>query len=52
MTVAPMTLALREFLQARGVASADASALVDAWLKALLLHVALWSRPYVHERDW
>ena len=50
--VAPMTLALREFVAARGLSADEATPIVDAWLKALLLHVALWSRPYVSEGDW
>lgn len=50
--VAPMTLALREFVAERDVSDEDATAMADAWLKALLLHVALWSRPYVLDEDW
>jgi hypothetical protein len=52
VTAAPMTIALREFLAERGVAGEQAARLLDAWLKALLLHVALWSHPYVREGDW
>lgn len=52
VTVAPMTLALREFIVARGVSRDDAGSIADAWMKALLLHVALWSRPYVNAADW
>lgn len=44
---APMTEALRDF-----VPEAERVELIDAWLKSLLLQVALWSRAYVPAEDW
>jgi hypothetical protein len=43
---------VKPFLAARGASTADAEAMHSAWCKATLLHVALWSRPYVSESDW
>lgn len=37
---------------ARDVAPAEAEAMHRAWCKAVLLQVALWSRPYVAEGEW
>ena len=35
-----------------GVSNADAAGIRAAWLKSLLLQVALWSRSYVAADDW
>lgn len=42
---------IRPFL-AKDVPPADAEAMHGAWCKAVLLQVALWSRPYVAESEW
>ena len=42
---------IRPFL-AKDIPPADAEAMYGAWCKAVLLQVALWSRPYVAESDW
>jgi hypothetical protein len=42
---------IKPFL-AKGSAPADAEAMHRAWCKAVLLQVALWSRPYAAESDW
>lgn len=42
---------IRPFL-AKDSTPAEAEAMHRAWCKAVLLHVALWSRPYVAESDW
>lgn len=42
---------IRPFLAAGGT-PADADAMHRAWCKAVLLQVALWSRPYVAENVW
>jgi hypothetical protein len=42
---------IRPFLLT-GVTPAEADAMHSAWCKAVLLQVALWSRPYTAEADW
>lgn len=45
----PLTSTVGPFLVARGVEEERASSLAAAWTKALVLQLALWSRPYVEE---
>lgn len=45
--VFPVTATLRPFLERGGHALAEVDAMHDAWRKAVLLTVILWSRPYV-----
>lgn len=42
----------REFLARGGHSASDVDAMHAAWTKAVLLHVALWSRPYAAPGDW
>jgi hypothetical protein len=42
---------IKPFLS-QGVTPAEAEAMHRAWCKAVLLQVALWSRPYVAESEW
>jgi hypothetical protein len=42
----------REFLARGGHSAAEVDAMYAAWTKAVLLHVALWSRPYAVPGDW
>lgn len=42
----------RAFLAGNGATHEDVDHMYDAWCKALLLHVTLWSRAYVPAADW
>jgi hypothetical protein len=42
----------REFLARGGDSAAEVEAMYAARTTAVLLHVALWSRPYARPRDW
>jgi hypothetical protein len=50
--VAPVVLSVRRFLDGRGYSEAEIDGMSQAWTKAVLLHVVLWSRPYVREGLW
>jgi hypothetical protein len=52
ITIYPMATTLAPFLAEAGVAPDRAERLADAWMKSLILHVTLWSYPYVQEGDW
>jgi hypothetical protein len=43
---------LKPFLTKKGHNATDAEKMNQAWLKSLLLQIALWSVPYVKEGDW
>lgn len=43
---------MRPFLAVKGHRAEEVDAMHRAWCKAVLLHVTLWSRPYVSENDW
>ncbi|HEV3495833.1 MAG TPA: protoglobin domain-containing protein [Actinomycetes bacterium] len=48
----PVTTTLRPFLAAPGVAAEEVDAMHQAWVKAVLLQLILWSHPYVREGDF
>ncbi|WP_017604985.1 protoglobin domain-containing protein [Nocardiopsis alkaliphila] len=48
----PITATMREFLGKKGHDAEQVEAMHQAWFKAVTLHVALWSRPYVRGDDW
>ncbi|MCB9589156.1 MAG: protogloblin ApPgb [Polyangiaceae bacterium] len=50
--VFPVTFTLRPFLGKAGHSSADVERMYQAWLKACLLQVTLWSHPYVKDGDF
>lgn len=50
--VYPITATMRDFLAKKGHSSAQVEAMQQAWFKAVTLHVALWSRPYVRDDRW
>jgi len=50
--VAPVVLSVRRFLDRYGYSEAEIDGMCQAWTKAVLLHVVLWSRPYVREGLW
>lgn len=45
----PITTTLKPFLAKNGDAPADVVKMHDAWVKAVLLQVILWSHPYVKD---
>lgn len=42
----PITLTIRQFLRADGADDAEVDAMYQAWFKAVMLSVVLWTRPY------
>jgi hypothetical protein len=50
--VGPVVLGVRRFLDGHGFSAAEIDGMCQAWTKAVLLHVVLWSRPYVREGLW
>lgn len=43
---------IRHLLAAKGHGAEEVDRMHQAWTKALVLHVALWSHPYVRDGDW
>lgn len=43
---------VRPFLRRQGHSEQDVDGMHRAWCKMVLLHVTLWTRPYVAESDW
>ncbi|HJV12597.1 MAG TPA: protoglobin domain-containing protein [Propionibacteriaceae bacterium] len=48
----PITTTLKPFLASGGAAPEDVDAMHQAWVKAVLLQVILWSQPYVREGEF
>jgi hypothetical protein len=48
----PITTTLKPFLADGGAAPEEVEAMQQAWVKAVLLQVILWSYPYVREGDF
>ena len=48
----PITTTLKPFLADRGVTPDEVEAMHQAWVKAVLLQVILWSQPYVRDGDF
>jgi hypothetical protein len=48
----PFTQAMRPFLADPSLSPTEVEAMFQAWSKAVLLQVALWSYPYVKEGDY
>jgi hypothetical protein len=48
----PITTTLKPFLAEQGASDADVEAMHQAWVKAVLLQVILWSHPYVRDGDF
>jgi hypothetical protein len=48
----PVITRVRSYLGAEVSAPADVNAMQAAWAKSVLIQIALWSRPYVHEGWW
>ena len=43
---------IRAFLEESGRSAEDVQKMHDAWIKSMLLHQALWTRPYVADCLW
>lgn len=43
---------IRPFLKEGGYSSSEIQLIQDAWAKSMLLHLALWARPYVADCLW
>jgi hypothetical protein len=48
----PITTTLKPFLAKGGAGADEVEAMHQAWVKAVLLQVILWSHPYVREGDF
>jgi hypothetical protein len=48
----PITTTLKPFLAEGGAEAAEVEAMHQAWVKAVLLQVILWSHPYVRDGDF
>jgi hypothetical protein len=48
----PITTTLRPFLARQGASGEEVAAMQQAWVKAVLLQVILWSHPYVRDGDF
>lgn len=46
-----MILPIRKFFN-EAIGDDELKVLEDAWIKAVLLHVTLWSRPYMEDALW
>ena len=47
-----VALTARRFFSEAGLSGEELQSLEDAWTKAVLLHVTLWSRPYAKDTYW
>lgn len=50
--IAPIVLTIRDFLAKNGHSPQEVDRMHQAWLKAVVLQVALWSLPYAQEGDY
>jgi hypothetical protein len=48
----PITATLKPFLASGGATAEEVDAMHQAWVKAVLLQVILWSHPYVRDGDF
>jgi Protoglobin len=48
----PITTTLRPFLAGEGTSDEEVQVMQQAWVKAVLLQVILWSHPYVRDGDF
>jgi protoglobin len=48
----PITATMKEFLAKKGHDQHDVERMHQAWFKAVVLHVTLWTRPYVEGGLW
>lgn len=49
---APVITTTRDFLRRNGHPAEEVERMHDAWAKAVMLHVTLWTWPYAKDGDW
>jgi hypothetical protein len=52
LLIFPVTFTLKPFLAKKGHSPEDVEKMYAAWVKSCLLHVTLWSHPYVKDGDF
>jgi hypothetical protein len=52
VSIWPVTQALRPFLANKGLSRDEIDALIDSWMKSMLLQLSLWSRAYIGDTEW
>jgi hypothetical protein len=50
--IAPITLTIKPFLAKKGHSTEEVERMYQAWFKAVVLSVALWSAPYIKDREF
>nr|BCX01087.1 MAG: hypothetical protein KatS3mg041_1133 [Bacteroidota bacterium] len=50
--IAPISLTIKPFLARKGHSSEEVEKMHAAWLKSVVLQVALWSYPYARQEDY
>ncbi len=50
--IAPITITIRDFLARKGHTPEQVDKMYHAWLKSVVLQVALWCQPYVPPEDY
>jgi len=48
----PITSTIKQFLARGGASQEEVEKMYNAWFKAVVLSVALWSMPYAKEGDY
>jgi hypothetical protein len=48
----PITATIRPFLARKGHSAEDVEKMHQAWFKAVVLSVTLWSAPYIKDGDF
>ncbi len=48
----PITATIKPFLAKKGDSQETVEKMYNAWFKSIVLQIAIWSYPYVKERDW
>jgi hypothetical protein len=48
----PITATMKPFLAKKGHSADDVEKMYQAWFKSVVMQVALWSAPYIHEGDF
>jgi protoglobin len=50
--ICPITATIKPFLAKKGHVPDEVEKMYQAWFKSVVLHVTLWSYPYVKEGDF
>lgn len=49
---APILTTIKDFLRRKAQPAGEVERMHDAWTKAVLLHVTLWTWPYAKDGGW